>query len=674
MTPELQRFLDLATRPLEGHPGPRDEAKGELMARLGHSGIPFEMLDLADPLARLEAAPPEKPWRRRGALLAALFLSAGTLLTVAGFLAYQIGTMTLVSYLSFQRFARYAPDSFENKLLLHHVEKIAPDLPLGRESLAGGNGMAETGRALSRQPDDLAMLQEQVSRQIFVGAEKWDGFDEDTKERIARLDADNALWPLLQAYALLEFSIHPTAGYGRAGTRTITDEAKFQEVVRLFSEASAKPRYHDRSWSLIRRQIEAFPPERGIHDAVIVQGFSGFVTRPFTRYRYGGYPFGVMAQVRCERLVTAKDTEGLRAFLGEWRNVVQRVLESPEPVEQDTVTIFTELNAMGENIATACKDLGMAAEETATKEMLRRLPDRGYSGNPMPPELRTAAGVRLETYNTGMVDLTAAEVLPSRKTELAFFDRHVAISLALVGLVFSGLVGLEACRRSKNVKGTARGLMPLFRREDHLWIGGLGLALPWLWWWIVTRLTPLGLHRADPNEVEEGMMALMIQPAAAMILAMVLLLQTARWRWELRGGFLALGGFFPRVGWVAAALTALAIPAAGGILYFPHLNGDDKALYLLGASCMAAIGLLWLLWEGIMNLFTPRASALRPNLVMRALLPWTFAGLFSLLAAYGVSTLMERKWFANDPLLPSWTSKTHRNAFEERRAAKWLDP
>lgn len=674
MTPDLERFLDLATRPLEGRPGPRDEAKGELMARLGHSGVPFEMLDLTDPLARLEVAPPEKPWRRRGALLAALFLAAGAVLGVAGFLAYQIWMMEFASHLSFQRFARYAPDSIEYKLLLHHVERVAPDLPLGRESLAWGNGIEETGRALSRQPDDVAMLQEHVCRQIFLAGEKWDGFDEDTKDRIARLDADNALWPLMQAYAEMGACADPMAGYSRPTARTIRDEAKFQDVVRLFSEAAAKPRYHDRSGSLVRRQLEAFPPERGIHDSVVVRGFSGFVTKPFTRYRYGGYLFGVMAQVRCERLVKAKDAEGLRTFLGEWRKVVQHVLESPEPVDQDAATILIELNAMGDNLARACKDLGMTADESATRESLKRLLEPSYTYQPMPPELRTSAGVRLETYHSGMVDLTAEEALPSRKTELAFFDRHVAISLALVGLVFCGLVGLEACRRSKNVKGTARGLMPLFRCGDHLWIGGLGLALPWLWWWIVTRMTPLGLHGADPNEVEEGMMALMIQPAAAMILSMVLLLQTARWRWDLRGGFLALSDFFPRVGWVAAALTALAIPAAGGILFLKPWKGDDKMLYMLGASCMAAIGLLWLLWEGIMNLFTPRASALRPNLVMRALLPWTFAGIFSLLAAYGVSTLMERKWFAKDPLLPSWTSKTHRNAFEERRAAKWLEP
>jgi hypothetical protein len=679
MTPEIHRFLDLATRPLEGDPPLREEAKGELMARVGHAGVPFEMLDLAEPIARLEATPPEKPWRRRGALLAALFLSAGAVLGITAFLAYQITLSTMVSFLSYQRFTRSSSPSFENPLLLQHVERNAPGLPLGRRILAGGDGMKETAEALSRQPDDPAMLQEQVCRQMLKAGKEWTGLDENTKAGIARLDADNALWPLLQAFALMESCTDPMAHYRShrsSATPAIKDEAQFQNVLRLFSEAAANPRYQDRSWSLVRRQIDAFRPAQSFYDDLLAQGFTGFVTRPFTgNFGFLGNRFAVMASVRCDRLVTAKDQDGLRAFLGEWRNVARLFLESPEPVERDTAMLLSELKTMGEILAQSCKNLGMTAEEAAARETMARLPDQSYVYHPYPPELRKAAGVRLESYNNrGLEGLTVEEVLPSRKTELAFFDRHVAISLALIGMVFSGLVGLEACRRSKLVKGTAKGLMPLFRREDHCWIAGLGLAVPWLWWWVVTRLTPLGLHGADPNELDVGMIALMIQPAAALVLAMVMLLQTARWRWEVRGGFLALGGFFPKLGWIAAGLTALAIPAAGGIIFLTHLRGDDKALFMLGVSCMGSFGLLWLLWEGIMNLFTPRASALRPNLVMRVLLPWTFAGIFSLIAAFGVSTFMERRWFAKDPLLPSWTSKTHRNAFEERRAERWLKP
>jgi len=41
------------------------------------------------------------------------------------------------------------------------------------------------------------------------------------------------------------------------------------------------------------------------------------------------------------------------------------------------------------------------------------------------------------------------------------------------------------------------------------------------------------------------------------------------------------------------------------------------------------------------------------------------------MAAVAVSTKMERIWFLKDPLLPTWTSKTHLNALEERAAAEW---
>ena len=41
------------------------------------------------------------------------------------------------------------------------------------------------------------------------------------------------------------------------------------------------------------------------------------------------------------------------------------------------------------------------------------------------------------------------------------------------------------------------------------------------------------------------------------------------------------------------------------------------------------------------------------------------------MASIAVSTWMERHWFHKDPLLPTWTSKTHLNALEERAAAEW---
>ncbi len=101
MTPELDRFLEMTTRPLEAFPAERDEAKGELMGRVDHAGVPYEMLDLRAPLERLEATPPRPPWPRRTALLAALVVSIATVATSVSRQSREFAMMTLANTMSF---------------------------------------------------------------------------------------------------------------------------------------------------------------------------------------------------------------------------------------------------------------------------------------------------------------------------------------------------------------------------------------------------------------------------------------------------------------------------------------------------------------------------------------------------------------------------------------------
>lgn len=280
-----------------------------------------------------------------------------------------------------------------------------------------------------------------------------------------------------------------------------------------------------------------------------------------------------------------------------------------------------------------------------------------------PPELVASTGARLSSASSLPAGLTAEEALPSRQTELALLDRILSSLAAVVSLVFTGLIALETCRRSRMTKGTARGLMPLLRQVDHRWIAAAGIATPWLWWWGVSRLSPLGMR--DGEFEPWTMLVWLLQPLAGLIFGMVMLLQTVRWRWGLRGGFLGLQGSLPWFGWGVAVLAGLAVPAAGAIRY-AHFNDERTIYYLLGVASVAACGLLWLLWQGIMTLFTPRSGALGPNLTMRALLPWALTGTFTLLTGVAISTFMERHWFAKDPLFPIHSSKTHLNALEER--------
>jgi hypothetical protein len=661
MTPEVERFLDLATRPLEASPGDREEARGELMSRKAHGGVPYELLDLGESIARLEAAKPPKPGLRRSLLLSGAILLTAAVVAATAFLVWEIILMSQAGFIS--NLARYSVTSLPDSNftpVLKHARSTAPALPLGLHPRAGT--LEETSEALEKSPEDLAMLQEHILRRLRDGT-GWKGFTPEEQETIDRLDPDNALWSLIQLKPSLSKATGYSGYYHGVGS-TVTSEPDFEEALRLFSEATSKPAYFDRSDSLKRRQLDAFPPARSLSEFMIATGFTGLVSPPFD---YSG-SLGTLTKFHTTRLIAAGDKEGLVKFSREWKQLNKIVVGSPESGETDYSGVFYQLTDMGRSLGEAFDKLGMAVEKAGVEGQMKVLERLTTSPPSLPKEITETAGLRLESEGRLPMNLTFEEAIPSRRVEFSFFDRITTTAFSCLALVFAGLVAFETCRRSRIVKGMARGLMPLFRMEDHAWIAALGIALPWLLWWSVSRMSPLG-WREGGFEEPWPTLVWTLQFSAGLVFAAVMLLQTARWRWGVRGGFLGLGVPLSWIGWGVAALTALAIPVAGSLRYFvDSLSNDESGYFLLGVAGMVACGILWLLWQGVMTLFTPRSGALRPNLTMRAALPWALTGVATLLVTVVVSAMMERHWFAKDPLFPAWTSMTHVNALKERLA------
>ena len=660
MTPDVERFLDLATRPLEAFPGEREEAKGELMSRMAYGGVPYEMLDLGEPLGRFEGAEPAKTGLRRSLLATGALLLTAAVVAVTAFLVWEILLMSQAGFIA-NRYS-YGALGTGSEAVLKHARSVAPSLPLGLHPIAGSS--RETSEALEKTPEDLAMFQEHIVRRVRE-ATGWIGYTPEELEIIARLDPDNALWSLIR----INLSLSKATGLGTAGRYygvgpKITSETDFQEALRLFSEAAAKPVYLDRSDSLKRRQMNAFPPARTLSEFMIATGFSGMASPPFDY----STSLGSLAKFHTTRLVDEFDVGGLLGFYQEWKQLIRIIVSSPEAGEADYSGIIYQLIDMGRSIGEAADKLGMAEEKAGVDAQMKVIEGLMTNSPSFPKELTETAGMRLGSEGRLPTNLTLEEATPSRRVELSFFDRIVATSFSSLALVFAGLVAFETCRRSRIVKGMARGLMPLFRTEDHLWIAGLGLALPWLWWWAISRMSPLGWQDGNFQETWPALIWT-FQFSASLVFGAVMLLQTARWRWGVRGGFLGLGVSMSWIGWGIAALTALALPIAGSLRYFDHrLSDDEKSYFMLGVAGMIACGILWLLWQGVMTLFTPRSGALRPNLTMRVALPWAMTGVVTLLASVVISGMLERYWFAKDPLFPASTSRTHVNALKERIA------
>ncbi|WP_193212120.1 hypothetical protein [Luteolibacter marinus] len=667
MTPEVERFLESATRPLEAHPALRDEAKGELMARVSHGAVPLEMLDLSDPLARLEAAGARRRWIRRTALLASFAATAVALVAGVALQArdvYVAGqanrTSNMIRYGGYPGYSHGRP---LDPLLESRLRQLAPGLPLALR------GEDEPATWLERHPDDVEMLQEHVSRQLLSSSNSYRNTKPDPlapadQAAISRLDADNSVWPLIEMIPHLAQATgsSSTRFYGTTPSSKITDPDELKKATELFSKAAACSRYCDHSLALKRRIVAAFPRSNTIADDLLVSGMARQVSPVFMEY---SNDLGHLIYHESLRLTDDHDKEGLIRLKSDWEQLARLIIAAGARGEADLLDMIQHLGSCANHLADAFSRLGMPGEKAEMETWITRLNATRPPGNGLSEaEIAVAGGARLDRHRGELAGVSMAEIIPSLKTEHAWFDHVLALIPAFIALVAATLVGFEACRRSRIVKGMARGLMPLFRWSDHLWLGALGIVLPWLWWFAVTRLSPLGLRDLNFDD-EWTAIPMMIQPAAGFLLGLTLLLQTARWRWARRGGFLGLNPPLAWFGWLAAGLAGAALPAAGTIRYH-GLNDEQSAYFMIGVSGMAGCTLLWLLWGVVMNLFTPRASALRPNLAMRSALPWTLVGLLTLLASAGISKAVERYWFAHDPLLPTWTSTTHQNALEER--------
>ena len=126
------------------------------------------------------------------------------------------------------------------------------------------------------------------------------------------------------------------------------------------------------------------------------------------------------------------------------------------------------------------------------------------------------------------------------------------------------------------------------------------------------------------------------------------------------------GGVF--AGWILALLAAASVPVAGMARFINFKDEENMVMFLVGAGGLPAMGLLWLLWIGILNLCTPQTNALRANLVSRTVLAWYLAAGLVLVVGAELLRQEEGYWMRQDTLFPAWTSETHANALEERVA------
>jgi hypothetical protein len=615
MTPEQERFAELATKPLEGTPELREEARAEVLGRLAHSGA-----DASSASARLESVRPRSSWR-----LACFSVIALVLLGLCA--CWQV-RHALPEARALQGLVNFGSSLGHQDRLRDQLDQETRDFVF-----AGIGSDSEAVKNLERQwelhPDELGIYEELVHRRIAAKQ----GLPPDFPETWRRLDGDNGLWLFLEAVGKNEEwkAKGPPAG-----------ETFSRETLDLLRRSASAPRFKSYLPELRTRRLAMLGSTDTLaEEAEVILYSISALWAPTVRYQHDALlTFGKAAQ----QAVADKDAAELAALIKFYERLPGRLAANGTTL-LDLIPPATSWSESGKTMLQASRDLGLREEETRLDELGKQFSDyqaayRGGARADSRPMSSLARVMVMGPLPDVVVESSAFE--PGRRVEYAVMERMSGLVAAMVVLLFLAAAGVESFRRGGRVNGLAAGLGPLFRPADLMWTLALGIAVPVLWYFGITRWTPFGLRDIGMTYYQPP--PILIQEGAALVFMLSILVQTARWRVAARVGFLALKPARPWIGWTMAAIAAVVMLLAGGVRW---LSGNEQR-YLQAIAATGGLPLLWLLWEACSVVFSSRDQALGGVLLCRRMVvPLTMLAAL-LLACWTPLIGTERHWHALD--------------------------
>lgn len=648
-SPARERFLDLATRPLEDNAELQFAARADLARRIESSTAATDEA-LEDAADRLEAANRRK-WGRH--LMAGLsVLAVGAVLLWVGMAAFRALPVYQMMRLMGGGFG---PDSSESSAFMRFSEMTDPRSRLMLFGDERATDDEEKWRPLwDAEPSNAAYFAN------YVGAyQKTHGkVSDELLEQAETIDPDNGWYLAFAAGSRLDEMVLEKQRRARSGTKTadrteykVLDEAEYAAARDLFFRAAEKPDFSDRSRELYRERFSHLPPApdvvSNLRNVAYAAGQISYVI-PARR-------LADMMAHEADRAVLADDEEAYRRTVNSWRWFVDGFNRSGATIV-DGLVVKVILTAPLLNFRDAAEHFGMDEDAAFFEELhdefeLKRLARRSIPEADLihaKASLITGLCAPMLGRQVKSPPLVGeADVKPGRLADHAFAGRLFAGATALLLVLAAGLVVGIRLRHGTFGRKLSIQMIRLIRPVDWLVTALLGVCLPLVWFLIVTRLTPLSSRDWNPNY--SGGIPMLGQWGALAVLVFTASASAAAWRLDRRMRFL---GGMPRSAWfgfAATACAALAIPVFGAVPLDSD-NGGRIALWV-------GIGLGWVvaLWwfAGFFSIATgfPGDGIVRRVAISRLLVPLWLAGALVFAGFSYVQSLEERHWVKRDTLM-----------------------
>jgi hypothetical protein len=646
MHPDSERLIELATQSLANHPAARLVAEEDLRRHIEtRTDIPAaHIADAVGALARADAHPRRSHWR--------VILYLTTLLVslpVLGHTAWQLN-----------RFAGV------RRLFWSDAEPAAksPDIPAGlkpQEKLlllgdAGAASEAARWKPLwDSDPDNPAYLSEyaaayyrdhnQLSPEILAAA--------------ALIDPDNGWLPALAAAGSMEAAVSPLPysskerKAGKIQIWKIKDENRLREALAQIHLAAGKPKFTTYQAALYKQRISLLPRRTDFLSQL----------EPIVYMRSNSYAIIALLRIRhvlsadAQQCAARQDADGFRQITDDWMKLVQATTHGGESLLDVLVAraLYTDSYLLT-NFRVAAQTLGLVEEVNRFVQLEERAKAyweaRKQSERTSPMnDLASRRGSYFAGMNVPICSrhvanppvITEADLRPGRYADHALFERAGSlIAWAILGICAGGAAHVRL-RHKPPVCSMSVRMLDLLRPADWAWLLSGGVLMPLLWYFVITRLTPLGAREWSLKSTDclqafgqfGSFVALMVVFPVVMSIRML----------GKRGAVLGLAARRPWPGGLAVAAAALGIPAFGAVMW----QTNDRLL--LYAFLLPALAVLWLLVGFCRNIFCRRVHALRRATLVRMVIPAWILGMLGFALAVPLHYAGERCWIQQDHLL-----------------------
>ena len=640
MPDPAERFLVAAVAPLG------DDAELQVMARRELEGclVDGDAEDLAEAASAMEKAKPRRGWK-----IGLYVLTAAVSIVSLGLLAKVPGLV----------------DGAASSVLGRAVNKQSPEeirdrLGQGLNSkqrllLFGDTSQADPGNQFKplwdSDPDNPAYFARFALRYIEIH----DRLPPDFLDIADRLDPDNAWFTIVAMGVTAKDAVKrerrtPEETRKEISARyNISDQARLDEAVKLLGKAAAQPRLDSYQAELLAEQIGILPPRTDFASQMpVLVHVAGDPTdsRPLTSAV-------IAVDAAAWQAADRGDATVFLQIANQWQPVLRNL------VEAESLT-FTNGAIMRAAIAATANRYARTTlpELEELKTRWKPISDRMRSEKEerdrreWNDELKLKGGMlaalSLPVATKQLqspIPITDTDLKPGRMVEHELFSRiSASVRWLVLGLMLS-TAALFRQRSSMLVRRLSERLEDLLKPVDWAWILGVGVVLPFLFYLVVYRLTPLGAR--DWSIAASAFLVPSGQVAAMGFLMIVLPVLVARWRLGKRGAMLGWQQRRAWMGWAAVICGALSLPVFG--LSFANGKGSE-AVMMIAAALLGILVLTWL-FIGNRAVFSKRPDLLRRVTLSRVLVPAYALGMLLMAASMPLYHAAEKRWLAQDRLM-----------------------